>query len=107
MAVKNYYVRYNGPILSGVVLAGFGHFVPGESKAVDYLTACSLRSAHAATEGWEVSNEPFEAESESSDTASSRSAGELRARGASEPDVRTTPAAATRGRDVSDVRRSE
>ena len=47
------FLKYNGPC-PRVQVAGFGHFAPGDVKAVDIQTAASMSHPDCQREGWEV-----------------------------------------------------
>jgi hypothetical protein len=46
-------LKYVGP-LPRVEVSGFGHFVPGEEKVVDLMTAQNFSELACAAEGWVV-----------------------------------------------------
>lgn len=46
-------LRYEGPLTTAQV-SGFGHFLPGEEKTVDFMTAAAFSDPRCAAEGWVV-----------------------------------------------------
>lgn len=70
-------VTYNGK-LPRVELVGYGHFAPGDSKAVDDLTAAQMDNDLCKEEGWSVDGDGKSSSKKSADTESTKPAAEYR-----------------------------